>query len=138
MASLDVDISVKIILVTRTSGAYGPLVLEYGDCFFVVVFFVSLTFLSFLSFCLFLSLCLFVFFVFFVFLSFLSFCLFCLLVFLVFFVLLSFCHHYHNHGINIYYHTNFCSNPTIFKFYHTFHHKPLPLLPPPYHNVLCT
>ena len=22
------------ILVTRTSGAYGPLVLEYGDCFF--------------------------------------------------------------------------------------------------------
>ena len=38
------------IYTTRTLGAYGPLVLEYGDCFFVVVFFVSLSFLSFLSF----------------------------------------------------------------------------------------
>ena len=78
---------VKKILTTRTSGAYGPLVLEYGDCFFVVVFFVSLSFLSilsFLSFCLF---CLFVFLFFFVFLSFLSFlsfCLFCLFVFFAF------------------------------------------------------
>ena len=32
------------ILETRTLGAYGPLVLEYGDCFFVVVFFVSCLF----------------------------------------------------------------------------------------------
>ena len=42
--------------------------------------------------------------------------------------------HYHNWGVNIYYNTNFCSNPTIFQFYHTFYHKfyhkPLPLLPP--------
>ena len=46
--------------------------------------------------------------------------------------------HYHNWGVNIYYHTNFCSNPTIFQFYHTFYHtcyhkfyhKPLPLSPP--------
>ena len=70
---------------TRTLGAYGPLVLEYGDCFFVVVFFVSLSFLSF--FCLFSLLVLSVFF-----LSFLSFCLlffcclFCLF-FLLFFLL---------------------------------------------------
>ena len=26
--------------------------------------------------------------------------------------------HYHNWGVNIYYHTNFCSNLTIFQFYH--------------------
>ena len=111
--------------------------------FFVfLVFLVFLVLLSFLSFYLFF--CLFVFFVmlffccffpFFLFLFclFLSFCLFlCLSVFLSFclFVFLSFCHHYHNHWVNIYYHTNFCSNPTIFQFYHTFHHKPLPLLPP--------
>ena len=66
---------------------------------------------------------------FFTFLSFLSFCLFCLFV------------TYHNHGVHIYYHTNFCSNPTIFQFYHTFYHKPLPVLPstpPPPHDVFCT
>ena len=34
--------------------------------------------------------------------------------------------HYHNWGVNIYYHTNFCSNPTIFIFYHIFYHKLLP------------
>ena len=28
--------------------------------------------------------------------------------------------------INIYYQTNFCSNLTIFQFYHTFFHNPLP------------
>ena len=92
---------------------------------FVVLFFV--VFVVFLSFCLLLSVfcccCIFfvfycLFFVFFVFLSFvfLSFCPFvflscfpfCLFAFMFF---LSFCHHYHNHGVNIYYHTNFCSNP---------------------------
>ena len=26
--------------------------------------------------------------------------------------------HYHNWGVNIYYHTNLCANPTIFQFYH--------------------
>ena len=53
--------------------------------------------------------------------------------------------HYHNRGVNIYYHTNFCSNPTMFQFYHKlyrtfyqnhkFDHKPLPLSPthPPQH-----
>ena len=34
--------------------------------------------------------------------------------------------HYHNWGVNIYYHTNFCSNPTIFQFYHKFYHTFLP------------
>ena len=55
---------------------------------------------------------------FFVFFVFLSFCLFVFLSFLSFclFIFLSFCHHYHNHVVNIYYHTNFCSNPTIFQF----------------------
>ena len=37
-------------------------------------------------------------------------------VFFVVVVFLSFCHHYHNHMVNIYYHTNFCSNLTIFQF----------------------
>ena len=80
----------------------------------------------FLSFCLFvfLSFCL---------VAFLSFCLFVCLSFYLF-IFLSFCDHYHNHGVHIYYHTNFCSNPTIFQFYHTFYHtfyhKLLQLLPP--------
>ena len=30
--------------------------------------------------------------------------------------------HNHNWGVNIYYYTNFCSNPTIFQFYHKFYH----------------
>ena len=75
--------------------------------FFVVVFY-----------CLFCVSYFFVFFDLFVvvvlFVFFLSFCL---------FVFLSFCHHYHNHRVHIYYHTNFCSNPTIFQFYHKFYHK---------------
>ena len=58
----------------------------------------------------------------------------------VMYFILPFCHH--NPGVNMYFHTNFCSNLTIFQFYHTFHHKPLPLLPPPQpsppHNFLCT
>ena len=33
-----------------------------------------------------------------------------------------------NHGVNIYYHTNLCSNPTIFYFYHKFYHIFLPLI----------
>ena len=81
---------------------------------------------------------------------FLPFCIlsYCLFVFLSFFpfcifVFLSLCH---NHGVHIYYHTNFCSNQTIFQFYHTFYHtfyqtnylKPLPLSPPTPHNVFCT
>ena len=123
------EIEDKIYIYTRTLGAYGPLVLEYGDffccCLFVFfvffvffvyfVFFVFFVFLSFLLllfffiFSFFLSFfCLFVFFVFFF--VFLSFCIF------VFLSFLSFCHHYHNHVVNIYYHTNFCSNPTIFQF----------------------
>ena len=94
--------------------------------FFVCLFclFCLFVFLSFfLSFCLFCHFCLFSLFSLFslFLLSFLSFCL---------FVFLSFCHHYHNHRVNIYYHTHFCSNLTIFQFYHTFHYKPLPLLPP--------
>ena len=121
------------------------------SCLSFFVFFLS--FLSFLSFCLFVFLpfCIFVilYFCIFEFLSFclsafLSFCLsaflpFCPFVFLPFclFVFLSFCHHYHNHGVNIYYHTNFCSNRTIFQFYHTFHHKPLPLLPPTHPPPQC-
>ena len=96
-------------------------------CLFVFVFFVLFVFFVFLSFVL-------SFFCLVVFLSFCHFVLlyFCIFVFLNFciFAFLSFCHHYHNHGINIYYHTNFCSNPTILQFYHIFHHKPLPLLPP--------
>ena len=40
--------------------------------------------------------------------------------------------HYHNRGVNIYYYTNFCSNPTMFQFYH----KPLQLSSP--NNVFCT
>ena len=55
---------------------------------------------------------------------FLPFCIFAFLSFCLFvFLSLSFCHHYHSHGVHIYYHTKFCSNPTIFKFYHTFYHK---------------
>ena len=44
--------------------------------------------------------------------------------------------HYHNQGVNIYYHTNFCSNPTMFEFYqnvyhnHKFYYIQLPLSPP--------
>ena len=34
---------------------------------------------------------------------------------------------YHNHGVNIYYHTNFCCNLKKFQtFYHTFYHTFLP------------
>ena len=114
-------------------------------CIIIIIIFCVIIFLSFCLFCLFSLFSLFSIIVFFVFLSFLSFCLFCLFVFLVFFVFyfkfcccifclfvfLFFCHHYHNHRVNIYYHTIFfLSNPTIFQFYHTFHHKPLPLLPP--------
>ena len=145
----------KKISTTRTSGAAGPLVLApvegvgalWAPCLCIFcLFFTSLSSLSFLSFFVFLSFffCLFVFFVFLSFLSFFScfsfFVLFCLfLSFFLLVVFLPFCHHYHNHGVNIYYHTNFCSNLTIFQFYHTFHHKPLPLLPPtPPHNVFCT
>ena len=116
--------------------------------------------LSFLSFCLFvfLSFCLFVFFVyffcifytffflfvFFVFLSFYSFVFlyFCIFVFLSFclFVFLSFCLFVTTILI-----TGSISTTTpifvpirhFFNF-HTFHHKPLPLLPPTPHNVFCT
>ena len=61
--------------------------------------------------------------------------------FFFFFFFLSFCHQYHNHRVHIYYHANFCSNPTIFQLYHTFYcifyhkfyhkcyHQPLPILP---------
>ena len=96
----------------------------YFFCLFCLfcLFFLPFFFFSFLSFCpfVFLSFCLFFFFVFlsfciFVFLSFLSFCPFVFLSFCLF-CLFSFCHHYHNHVVNIYYHTNFCSNLTIFKF----------------------
>ena len=86
--------------------------------FFVVVFFVFLSFLYFFVFCLlvFLSFCLLVFFFFF---FFFFFCLFVFLSFYLFvflpFFFLSFCHYYHNHGVHIYYHTNYCSNPTIFS-----------------------
>ena len=38
--------------------------------------------------------------------------------------------HYHNWGVNIYYHTNFCSNPTICQFYHTFYNTFLPHILP--------
>ena len=94
----------------RTLGAYGPLVLEYGDCFFFFFFLLSflfcffvclflpflyffVVFFVFFCFCFDCLFCLFVFFfvVFFVFLSFLSFCLFCLFVFFVFLSFLSFC-----------------------------------------------
>ena len=111
------------LLSTRTLGANGPLVLAPAEgvgalqalclfCCLFIVFFVIL--LSFCIFCLFafLPFCLFVF---------LSFCLFAFLSFCIF-AFLSFCHHYHNQGVHIYYHTNFCSDPTIFQFYHTFHH----------------
>ena len=43
---------------------------------------------------------------------------------------MSFCHHYHKHGVNIYYHTNFCSNLTIFQFYHKIYHTFLPHILP--------
>ena len=101
------------------------LILEQGEqwppqfflSFCLFVFFVLLYFVIFVFFVFFF----FVFFVFFVFLSFLSFCLFVFFVllyfvFFVFFVFLTFCHHHHNHMINIYYHTICCSNPTIFQF----------------------
>ena len=130
-------------------------ILEYGDCFcccrclfcllvFSVFFFVFFVFFVFLSFCLF------VFFVFLSFLSFLSFCLFCLFVFFVFLSFLPFSL-FSLFCPFVFFVTTiiimgsistttpiFFSNPTIFQFYHTFHHKPLPLLPPPYHDVLCT
>ena len=99
-------------------------------------FFFFFFFFFFLSFCVCLFLYFFVFFLFF-FIVFVSFCIF------VFLSFLFFCHHYHNHVVNIYYHTNFCSNLTIFQFYHTFYytcyhnfyHKPLPLSPQTPHNV---
>ena len=34
--------------------------------------------------------------------------------------------HYHNQGVNIYYHANICSNPKNIQFYHKFYHKLLP------------
>ena len=102
---------------TRTSGAYGPLVLAPAEalgalrapchllsCLLLLSFFVFFCCIFFCLFCNFFLFCLFVF---------LSFCL---------FAFLSFCHHYHNYRVHIYYHTNFCSNPTIFQFYHTFYH----------------
>ena len=148
--------------ITRTLGAAGPLVLApeegmgaFWAPFFVVVFFaffvlfVFFVFFVFFGFLSFLLLSFVVFFSssFFVFFYFCLFCHFCLVIFFcccyIFFLsFLSFSHHYHNHGVNIYYHTNLCSNPTIFQFYHTFHHKPLLLLPPPSgthpHHIFCT
>ena len=73
-----------------------------------------------------LSYCLFFLFVFFflpisifVFFVFLRFCLFAFLPFCLFsfciFAFLPFCYHYHNHGVHIYYHTNFYSNPIFFS-----------------------
>ena len=55
----------------------------------------------------------------------------CLFVFLSF-CLFTLCH---NHGVHIYYQTNFCYNPTNFQCYHTFYHKPIPLSPPTPHNI---
>ena len=103
-------IQIMDIYKTRTLGGAGPLVLApaevmgalWAPC--LCIFGIFLSFLSFLSVCLFV---------------FSPFCL---------FGFLSFSHHYHNHGVNIYYHTICCSNPTIFQFYYTLHHKPLPLL----------
>ena len=125
-----------------TNLPYNLLRRAWGPFFsFLFVFLYCLSFcivciFVFLNFCLFAFLSVSSFFSFFsFFLSFFlfSFLLFCLFVFLPYFlfVFLSFCHHYHNHGVNIYYHTNFSSNLTIFQCYHTFHHKPLPILPAP-------
>ena len=55
---------------------------------------------------------------------FLPFCHFAFYLFEIF-GFLSFCHHYHNHRVHIYYHTNCCSNltilPHIFTTYFTTH-----------------
>ena len=78
-------------------GATGPPVLAPAEGMGALQApFLSISIFAFLSFCL---------------LVFLRFCIFffCIFAFLSFglFKFLSFCHHYHNHGVNIYYHTNF-------------------------------
>ena len=111
------------------------------NIFFLYFLYIFLNILC--SFCIFVFLpfCLFAFLPFLPF-AFLSFCLFALLQFSLF-DLLSYClfvflHYLHFClllfclfvFVHIYYHTNFCSNPTIFQFYQKFYLKPLPLLPP--------
>ena len=135
----------------RTLKAAGPLVLApapSGPLFFFFFFFffclfvlLSCCLVVFLSFCLFvflsisiLSFCLvvFLFIIFFCIFSFLPFCLFVFLSFFLF-VFLSFCHHYHNHRVNIYYHTNFSILPHISP------QTTTTIAPPPHtHNVFCT
>ena len=115
---------------TRTSGAYGPLVLAPAEgplsfCLFLLYF---LSF--FVFFCIFYLYFLY-FFSFFLF-AFLPFCLFAFLTFLSFCLFVT----------TIIIMRSISTTTPIFQCYHTFYHKfyqkPLPLLPPtPSHNVFC-
>ena len=161
--SLDyLQIKLEIVSWTRTLGAAGPLVLApvegvgalRAPCLCIVLYFFPFLyffclFLSFLSFfCIFFSI---FFCIFLSFLSFLSFCPFVLLSFLYFciFVFLPFCLFvflpFFLFVTTIIIPGSISTTTPIFipiqqffQFYHTFHHKPLPLLPPTPHIVLCT